>query len=603
MNMIAGAKVSIVDPTPGVTRDRVTAIVELQPPFRESGKVKPYKPVEFVDTGGFGAYTAPGERFDEVGEDLHTLTNSIEFQIGQAVGDADLVLFVLDAQSGPTPVDLTIATLLRERRLGPGAKGGKIAAKAAAERAQTKSKGSPLVAKKPAKAAAAAVEIEGKSASKGPEIRVVANKTDGPRWEAHAQEIAGLGFGEPLMISAKSNYMRREFLDALYDALPAYKPAPEPKVDLRVAIVGKRNAGKSTLVNTLAGEPRVIVSEIAGTTRDAIDVRFDLDIKGQDRSVLVIDTAGVRRAKSFQNMIEHYAFDRVKRSIDRADVALLMIDSTAKISQVDEQVAMLLQKTFTPTIIVVNKWDLVEGKPNRKGVPITTADYETYLRKELGGLTYAPIAFISGKSGRNVRATINLAFELGEQAATRVTTGVLNRFVRRIMETRAPSDTTGKHAKVYYVAQTGVRPPTITMVVNDPELMHNNFLRFMMNRFREELPFVEVPVKIVVRPRKQREGDLALDTATHVALREGVQKGGIKRDRGDRRIVRGIELGTKPEAFVADAPDRELTDAELNELAGEPTSYFNDDYKSKFSKSGDLGGDLGNQAELYFDED
>ncbi len=598
MNMIAGAKVSIVDPTPGVTRDRVTAIVDLQPPFRESGKPKPHKPVEFVDTGGFGAYTAPGERFDEVGEDLHTLTNSIEFQIGQAVGDADLVLFVLDAQSGPTPVDLTIATLLRERRLGPGTKGGKVAAKAAAEKAQTKSKGSPAL-KKAAKKTEAAVEIKGKAASKAPEIRVVANKTDGPRWEAHAQEIAGLGFGEPLMISAKSNYMRREFLDALYDALPAYKPEPEPKVDLKVAIVGKRNAGKSTLVNTLAGEPRVIVSEIAGTTRDAVDVRFDLDVHGKSKSVLVIDTAGVRRAKSFQNMIEHYAFDRVKRSIDRADVALLMIDATAKISQVDEQVAMLLQKTFTPTIIVVNKWDLVEGKPNKKGVPITTADYETYLRKELGGLTYAPIAFISGKSGRNVRATINLAFELGEQASTRVTTGVLNRFVRRVMETRAPSDTTGKHAKVYYVAQTGVRPPTITMVVNDPELMHNNFLRFMLNRFREELPFVEVPVKIVVRPRKQREGDMALDPATHIALREGVQKGGIKRDRGDRRIVRGVELGATSGAMVADAPDRELTDAELNELAGEPTSYFNDDYKSKFNKSGDLG----DAAESYFDED
>lgn len=534
MNMVAGAKVSIVDPTPGVTRDRVAAIVELMPPVRSRDEHHQFAPkaVEFVDTGGFGAYTAPGERFDEVGEDLHTLTNSIEFQISQAVENADLVLFVLDAQSGPTPQDHEIARLLREGGFNRARKNAKKDATSPPPRKLN--------------------------------IRVVANKTDGPRWEAHAQEIAGLGFGEPLMVSAKNNYMRREFLDTVYDLVPQHTPEPEPRADLKVAIVGKRNAGKSTLVNTLAGEPRVIVSEIAGTTRDAIDVRFEID----GRSILAIDTAGVRRAKSFQNMVEHFAFDRVKRAVDRADVVLLMIDATVKISQVDEQVAMICQKTFKPVVIVVNKWDLAEGKPGRDGIPLTTGDYEKYLRKELGGLTFAPIAFISGKSGRNVRRTLDLAFDLKNQAAERVTTGKLNRIVRRIMETRAPTDTKGTHAKVLYVAQTGVSPPTITLVVNVPELFRPNFMRFLSNRFREELPFVEVPMRIVVRGRRQREGDIPLDPESIVEVRQGVQRRG-KGARPGKPTV-----STAPVAEVVG--DRELSPEELAQFADDAAVYFDD---------------------------
>jgi len=274
--------------------------------------------------------------------------------------------------------------------------------------------------------------------------------------------------------------------------------------------------------------------------------------------------------------------------VDRADVALLLVDATVKISQVDEQVAMLLQKSYKPAIIVVNKWDLVEGKPNRKGLPITTADYEEYLRKELGGLAWAPIAFISGKNGRNVRKTIELAFELKEQAATRVTTGKLNRIVRKIMETRSPTDTKGTHGKVFYIAQTGMSPPTITLVVNFPGLFKPNYMRFVMNRFREELPFVEVPMRIVVRARRDREDDIPTKTGTSVKTRDGVtltrgvRGGPVEKAaglKGPQETRRGKKMhqAPVPHAVAEDTfIDRELTDEELSQFADDAQVYFDD---------------------------
>ena len=511
--MLAGAKVSIVDPTPGVTRDRVAAIVELQhPDGKTAGRLKP---VEFIDTGGFGVYVADGERYDEVGEDLATLTADIENQISSAIESADLVLFAIDTQAGITPHDLEIAKLLREGRLGPAARRSQGKKTGAASRARHKIK-----------------------------VQVVATKVDGPRWESHAQELAGLGFGQPWMCSAKSNYMRRDFNDHLYETLPEPEDDQKISADLLVAIIGKRNAGKSTLVNALAGEPRMIVSEIAGTTRDAVDVRFELD----GRSIVAIDTAGLRRKKSLQNMVEVYALDRAKRAIERADVAMLIIDATVKLSQVDEQLAMLCQKCFKPVIIVVNKWDNdvggARGKIGRKGTQVTPEDYETYLRKELGGITYAPISFMSAKKGLNVRETLDLAFDLKTQADTRVTTGVLNRLIRKLIELRPPSDKQGVQAKIYYVAQVGTRPPEIAMVVNRPQMFTQTYQRYLVNRFREELPFSEVPIKLNVRERSQD----ADSTETPLATSGGV----------DEKLARhrGAKITRKPAPDEVDAlPD------------------------------------------------
>lgn len=498
MNMLARSKVSIVDPTPGVTRDRVTAIVHLDPP---DGKGRPII-AEVVDTGGFGAYVAEGERYDDVGADLSTLAGDIENQIAQATGGADLVLFAVDAQAGVTALDEDIARRLRERTLG---KSKKAASGGAGKKAASKPAG-----KKPARARGEA------TVGSAPPIQVVATKTDSQRWEPHAMEASALGFGEPWIVSAKNNYMRREFAEHLYEVLDGLRRsaaslggdhghALDPKdaiPELKLAIIGKRNAGKSTLVNTLAGEPRMIVSEIAGTTRDSVDVR----IEHGGRVLVAIDTAGLRRKRSFANQVEWYAFDRLQLSVERADVVMLLIDATVPVSQVDQQVAMLAQKASKPTIIVVNKWDLAAGKRGPDGKKVTTERYEEYMRKELKGLWFAPIAFMSGASGLNVRETIDLAFDLHEQASRRVTTGKLNRLIARIMETSGPTDKVGSQAKVYYVAQTSTNPPTISLVVNKIELFTPNYQRFLLNRFREELPFPEVPIKLNVRPRSARVG-------------------------------------------------------------------------------------------------
>lgn len=481
LNMLAGAKVSIVDPTPGTTRDRVGAIVELP-----SSDERPERAVEVIDTGGYGVYVAEGQRFNEIGADLSKLTPEIEGQIAAAIREADLILFCVDAQAGITPQDEEIARWLREGKL-PGEKKEKRRKDGEAKKG---GKSIEVGSEQPTSTA---------RGRKMPPVRVVATKVDGPKWEAHGHEIAGMGLGEPLMVSAKNNYFRRDFAEALYDLLPAEADAgPEPAVDMKLAIIGKRNAGKSALVNALAGEKRVIVSEIAGTTRDAVDVRFEMGGK----SFLAIDTAGLRRKKSFSGRIEWFAFDRAKRAIDRADVALLLLDATEPLSQVDEQLAMLVQKAFKPCVIVVNKWDLAEGQSDHKGRPVTTGGYEEYIRKELKGLDFAPIAFVSAETKLNLRAMVDLAFELKEQAEVRVGTGKLNRLLQGVLERSNPPSKLGTRAKCYYVAQVTVAPPTIVMVVNRPELFTPNYQRFLVNRIREALPFGEVPLRLLVRGRK-----------------------------------------------------------------------------------------------------
>lgn len=460
LNMLARAKVSIVDPTPGVTRDRVSVVVELPPP---GNKGEP-KLVEVIDTGGYGVYTEEGARYNDIGEDLASLRPQIERQIGEAVRGSDLTLFVIDAHSGLVAADREIARLLREGSLGSDAHG---------------------------------------------KIIVVANKVDDSSWEPHAAEASALGFDELLMVSAASNYLRRDFVDRLYDLLPEQDFAGERAREresvpaMRVAIVGKRNAGKSTIVNALAGEERVIVSEIAGTTRDAVDVRFERDGK----VFVAIDTAGVRKRKSMAGQVEWWAYDRARRAIARADVAVLVVDATEPISQVDKQLTLEIQQTYKPCVIVVNKWDLAEGRAGPSGKVVTTEAYETYLAEELGGLDYCPIVFTSAAGGAdagNVWSAMNVAFEVFEQACSRVSTGELNRTIRQFTD-RLPPSKVGKRLKVYFATQVEAPPPTIVLVVNDPTLVTTNIQRFLINRFRETLPFEESPIRLIARGRRRDE--------------------------------------------------------------------------------------------------
>lgn len=486
MNMLAGRKVSITDDTPGTTRDRVSSQVVLHPEGGESAQRLPIV-AEIIDTGGYGVYTAAGRRFDDAGMDLSSLTKDIESQIAKAVHHADLILFVIDTQAGVTPMDENIARLIRQGGVG-------------------------------------AIDKKGRTNDpSSKKVVMVSNKTDGPKWESHAMDAAALGFGEPLMCSAKNNYMRREFSERLFDLIyPTAKrlrresAGKEEIPEMKLAIVGKRNAGKSTLVNTMAGEDRVIVSEIAGTTRDAVDVRFEMD----GRKLLAIDTAGLRRKKSFADRIEWWALERMEKAIDRADVALLMIDATEPISHVDHQVAHKLTKTYKPCAIVVNKWDLVRGKPvagAKKGEKVTPEHYEAYLRENLKSLWYAPIAFISAKDGVNVKETVDLAFEMMAQSSSRVTTGKLNRVSRAIIDSHKPTSKTGLHAKVYYVAQIATNPPTVVLVVNQPVMYTPAYTRFFLNRLREETPFSEVPVRLLIRDRK-RHAEIVTKRGENAAL-------------------------------------------------------------------------------------
>jgi GTP-binding protein len=324
---------------------------------------------------------------------------------------------------------------------------------------------------------------------------LVANKVDDRSLENSAQDAAQLGFGQPICVSAQSGNGLNRLRDAICGRLPEKSDdvdeAP-PSSDLRVAIVGRRNAGKSSLINQLAGEPRVIVSEIAGTTRDSVDVRLQLG----ERAVTFIDTAGVRKRKSWDGDIEFYANTRTTDAIARADVCWLLLDATEKSSQIEKQLAGQLIEGFKPTVIVVNKWDLVQRK-------LKPADYQEYLTQEFPGLEFAPICFVSAKSGLGVRDAVAMSFSLRDQASHREGTGRVNAAIRRILQERGPSSKLGTKAKLFYVSQIAVNPPTIAVVVNKPALFEGQYERYLLNRLREELPFSEVPIKLQFSARRR----------------------------------------------------------------------------------------------------
>ncbi|MFO0082755.1 MAG: GTPase [Phycisphaerales bacterium] len=551
MNMLAHRRVSITDNTPGTTRDRVMAIIDLEGESPDQPIIK----AELIDTGGFGVYTVEGRQIDNGGFDLANLTDDIEEQIARAIRTADIILFVVDAQAGITAQDRQMAQLLREGGIARKRKGG-----APSKAAQGKK---------------TAPEDDAPSTPVGDRVFVLANKVDGPKWEPHAMEAAGLGFGEPVPVSAMNNYNRRHLIEFLHEKARPVKAALDRRgremdrpADLMLAIVGKRNAGKSTLVNTLAGEKRVIVSEIPGTTRDAVDVRFEMD----GRSFVAIDTAGLRKKKSFSDRIEWFALERMAEAIRRCDVAIMMIDATEPVSQVDEHVAQMLAKSFKPCVIVVNKWDLVQGKAVRlgegrkgkQGQKVTPEMYEEYLRKELKGLWYAPISFISADRGTNVRPTIDLAFELLDQARSRMTTGKLNRMLRTIIDKQGPASGTGQFAKILYTAQVAANPPTIVLVVNTPDLFTANYLRFLLNRLREECPFPEVPIRLIVRGRHREE--LFDDQTEERMAREVAQQQGedlLAEALGGAAVTQQDRPGGKRMVEL-----RELSDDQAEQLFG-----------------------------------
>jgi GTP-binding protein len=430
-NWLAGRRIAIVDPTAGVTRDRLATLV------RADGRV-----FELTDTGGMGI------------QDVDNLTDDVERQIRLAIDQAAVVLFLVDGRSGLVPLDELVAERLRHV-------------------------GKPVV--------------------------LVVNKCDTPQLEAQVGEFHKLGHGEPLPVSAQQNRGRLRLLDRLGELLPPEASAAPPEEEpLKLAIVGRRNTGKSTFINCLAREERVIVSEVPGTTRDSVDVRFERD--GQ--AFVAIDTAGVRKKRSVANDIEFYSMARAERSIRRADVVLLFLDAKDTISRVDKQLAEYVLAGHKPAVFVVNKWDLALA------TGVRTGEWADYLHKNFPSLDYLPIAFITAKSGKNVQQVLNLAQTLHKQASARVGTGDLNRVLRSALEETPPPMRQNRRPKVYYATQAGTNPPTIVLMTNGPDLFDNTYLRYLEHTFRDQLPFGEVPINLTLRLRHGQGGGPSAEERT-----------------------------------------------------------------------------------------
>ena len=312
-----------------------------------------------------------------------------------------------------------------------------------------------------------------------------------------AQRFHRLTEAPMVITSVKGNRNRKELLHAVVEHLPeAGSPRETAPVDdpvMKLAIVGRRNVGKSTFINQLAQEERVIVSEVPGTTRDSVDVRFEMD----DQTFVAIDTPGVRKRKSLANDIEYYGLIRAQKSIRRADVVLMFFDASQTISRVDKQLVDEIHAQQKPCIFVVNKWDL--GLEEE----MTAESWGEYLLKTFGTMRHVPVAFLTAIDGKNIRPVINLAQTIFKQARERVPTPKLNDVIRAAVKANPPPYRRNKRPKIFYAAQVAITPPTIVLKCNDPRLFDAPWKRYLLGVFREMLPFQEVPIRVYYRKRQR----------------------------------------------------------------------------------------------------
>lgn len=390
-----------------------------------------------IDTGGIGIV------------DLDELNDEIHHQIQIGIDEADVILFVVDGSAGVSALDRRVGQMLR--RIDK------------------------------------------------PKLLVV-NKCDSPKRDLETGDFYALADAPLVTTSVIGNRNQKELLAAIMELLP---PPDEDEADagavledepeMKMAIVGRRNVGKSTFINQLAETDRMIVSEIPGTTRDSVDVRFELDGK----SFIAIDTPGVRKRKSLANSVEWYGLARAKRSIRRADVVLMFFDCMEKISRVDKQLVSDIENEFKPCIFVVNKWDLANEDA-------TTGDWATYLFKTFGNMRHTPIAVITAKTGRNVKQLINLAQSIYKQSRFRVPTGELNRLVRAAVANWHPPMRQNRTPRILFCTQVSTEPPTLVLKVNDPVLFDEDWLRYLLGFLREQLPIKEIPIKLYLRARDDK---------------------------------------------------------------------------------------------------
>jgi GTP-binding protein len=430
-NRLIGERRAVMHDVPGTTRDRLYGTADWR--GRE---------MTVVDTGGIGVeadrLTGPGDsaRWGSLPLD------QILSQAQEAMEEADLIVFLVDALNGITSADQDVANLLRR-------------------------------SKKP--------------------IVLGANKAEGKRGSQNAVELYELGLGEPIPFSAIHGTGTGDLLDAIVDELPPAPPIEEAEPDLSIAIVGRPNVGKSSLLNRLLGKERAIVSPIPGTTRDALDT----ELRWHGRRVRLIDTAGIRRRGRIEQGVEQFSVLRAVRAIERAEVAVLVIDAMAGVTAQDTHVAGYVQEAKKGLVIAVNKWDLVEKDT------ATAREYTARIRRELNFVDWAPIVFISAETGQRAPRVLELAWAAQAERDKRVTTPRLIEMVREAVA-RHPRSEGGRQLKIYYATQADVRPPTFVFFVNDPKLVHFTYQRYLENQIRKAFGFEGTALRLVFRGREDR---------------------------------------------------------------------------------------------------
>lgn len=419
-NKLAGKRISIVEDTPGVTRDRVYAEAEwLRHDFT------------IIDTGGIEP------------ESADIIVAQMRRQAQIAIETADVIVFIVDGKEGLTGADREVAQMLRK-------------------------------SKKP--------------------IVLVVNKIDSLKDEDNAFEFYNLGIGDPITISASQGLGLGDMLDKVVSYFDEDADGNDDKEYISIAMVGKPNVGKSSLINKLLGEERVIVSDVPGTTRDAIDSYLETDYG----KFILIDTAGLRRKSKVKEEIERYSVIRTLAAIERADVCILMLDAQEDISDQDEKIIGYAHELNKAIMVVVNKWDLIEKDDK------TMDKYKKNLQSELNFLSYAPYLFISAQTGQRVGKVLEMAKECYDNYSKRISTGLLNDVVNKAVMMKEPPIIGLKRLKIYYVTQVESKPPTFVFFVNDSNALHFSYERYLENQLRQSFEFKGTGIKLVFRERKEK---------------------------------------------------------------------------------------------------
>ena len=422
-NIFANSRISIVEDTPGVTRDRLYAEGDwLDNQFM------------MVDTGGIEIMNSDA------------IAVSIRQQAEIAIKEADVILFVCDARSGIVQEDSDVAKILRKS-------------------------GKPIV--------------------------LAVNKADSPKQELNVYEFYNLGLGEPFPISAANHLGIGDLLDAVVAKFPTNKAGlfDNDEDQIKVALIGRPNVGKSSIFNTLVGQERSIVSDVAGTTRDAIDT----PVVRNGQKYLFIDTAGMRRKGKIDEPIEKYSIIRSLRAVDRSDVVLMVIDAVDGVTEQDKKIAGYAHEAGKGIVIVVNKWDIYEKDEN------STLRYTENLRKELIFMQYAPVVFVSALTKQRIHRLPEVINYVAEQNAMRVATNVLNQVIADAVAVNPPPTDKGQRLKILYATQVKIKPPTFVIFVNEPEIMHFSYQRYLENKLREAFGFEGTPLTMIIRGKKEDE--------------------------------------------------------------------------------------------------